>query len=105
MNHIARSCASFKHGRSMAHDTSAVAKSLFVLFAEDKPNSLELRMKVRPDHLEYIKKFDVKVGGPTFTPDGKTFNGSMLIVSAKSLEEVQELARNDPYTKVFVEQI
>lgn len=74
---------------------------LFVIHAIDKPASLELRLKVRPTHLEYLTAAGAQVvaAGPTLTDDGQGMTGSVLIVEAADKAAAETFARNDPYAK------
>jgi uncharacterized protein YciI len=71
---------------------------LFVLIGHDGPRGQELRPKVRPAHLEYVRaaaqKGKIVLGGP-FT-DG---SGSLIVFDAESQEEAARFADNDPYRK------
>ncbi len=71
---------------------------LFVISWLDKPNSLDVRMGAREAHLAYAHQLGdrVKLGGPFLDADGQ-MAGSLLIVEAESLEEVQALHDADPY--------
>ena len=67
----------------------------------DKPNSVELRMKTRPAHLEWIEKTNMKFvfAGPILTDDGQTLVGSVIIADHESLEAARALQKEDPYQK------
>jgi uncharacterized protein YciI len=71
---------------------------LFALIGHDSPKGQELRPKVRPTHLEYIRAAanagKIVLGG-RFT-DG---SGSLLVLEAESRDEAAKFAQNDPYTK------
>lgn len=72
----------------------------FLIIARDKPDSLELRMANRPEHLAYIKSLDcLQLAGPTLDENGKP-DGSMLIFTCETLEQAEEICANDPFTKV-----
>ena len=73
----------------------------YIITAFDKPNSLDLRMSVRPDHLAYASGIGITVlGGPLLTEgDDPKPKGSMLIVEVDSREQAEEFAKNDPYNK------
>ena len=71
---------------------------LFALIGHDSPKGQELRPKVRPTHLEYIRaaaKAGKIVLGGRFT-DG---SGSLIVLEAGSHDEAAKFAQNDPYTK------
>jgi uncharacterized protein len=73
---------------------------LFALLCTDKPNSLDLRMKVRPDHLAYLEGLGtaVKAAGP-FTTDEGSPTGTLAIFEAADREAVEAMAAADPYAK------
>ncbi|MEZ5343483.1 MAG: YciI family protein [Acidimicrobiales bacterium] len=70
----------------------------FVIHAEDRADSLELRKATRPTHLAYMNQFPILVGGPMLDANGDPC-GSTIIMEAESLEAAQEFAANDPYAK------
>ena len=71
---------------------------LFVISWTDKPGSLDVRMANREAHLAYMASLGdkVKLGGPFQDGEGQ-MNGSLIIVEAESLEQVQALHAKDPY--------
>jgi uncharacterized protein YciI len=73
----------------------------FAVLNHDKPDGLELRMKVRETHLEYLRSVGDRLmtAGPILSEDGKTPIGSLLIVEAESLEAAREFAAADPYAR------
>ena len=73
---------------------------LFALICTDKPNSVELRMSVRPDHLKYLESLGtaLKAAGP-FTSDEGQPTGSLVIIEAADRAAAQAMAANDPYAK------
>lgn len=67
----------------------------------DKANSVDLRMKTRPEHLAWVEQ---EVSGPVFigpilADDGATPIGSVFIVEAPDLAAARALAARDPYAK------
>lgn len=73
---------------------------LFMILAHDKADSLDVRMKNRPAHLEYLKDAGdrIKLGGPILSPgDDPKPIGSMIIIDAASEGAVRLFADNDPY--------
>ncbi len=74
---------------------------LFVIHATDKPGNLDLRLKTRAAHLDYLTAAGEKVvaAGPTLTEDGAGMTGSVLIIEAANRAGAEEFARNDPYAK------
>lgn len=74
---------------------------LFAIFCIDKPDSLELRLATRADHLSYLHSHQSKLVevGPLLD-DGGLPLGSMVVVDAENREEAQAFAAADPYTLV-----
>lgn len=84
---------------------------LYVIIAEDTPDSLEKRMASRPAHLERMKPLvdagRVVIGGPMPAIDDENpgeagFTGSMVIAEFGSLEEAKTWAEADPYVEAGV---
>lgn len=84
---------------------------LYAIIAEDIADSLELRMKTRPAHLERAKQL-VDEGRLVFAgphpaiddndPGEAGFTGSLIIAEFNSLEEAQSWADTDPYVDAGV---
>ena len=76
---------------------------LFALLCKDKPGQLALRLETRPAHVEHLNRLDaegtLKMAGPFLDADGKAC-GSLIIVSAETLEAAKALADADPFAKV-----
>lgn len=73
---------------------------LFVITAKDKPDSLDLRQSLRPQHLQYLADAGdrVKLAGPILGEgEDATPKGSMIILDAASEGAVRLFAQNDPY--------
>ena len=73
---------------------------LFALICADKPNSLDLRMKERPDHLAWLTSLGeaLKMAGPFTTDEGSPI-GSLVIIEAATRAGAEAIAKNDPYAK------
>jgi len=73
---------------------------LYALLCTDKPNSVDLRMSVRPDHLAYLKGLGkgLKFAGP-FLDDAGTAVGSLVVIEAADRAGAEAIAANDPYRK------
>jgi uncharacterized protein YciI len=73
----------------------------YALICTDKPNSLDLRLANRPDHIAYLKSLGdtLVLAGPFTEDDGKTMNGSLIVVEAPSREAAKEIADGDPFAK------
>ena len=74
----------------------------FVLICNDKPNSLELRLKTRPAHITYIEGFLDKLilAGPMLAEDGETPTGSLILMNFATRAEAEAFSAGDPYNKV-----
>lgn len=74
---------------------------LFIVHCIDKPNSLDLRLATRPQHIEYIHEHEdnVFVAGPTLGDDGVAMTGTVLIVNMPDRAAVQSFMDGDPYYK------
>lgn len=72
---------------------------LFVLSAIDKENSLDLRMKSREAHFDYVRKTGVvRLGGPFLDAKGD-MAGSLIIFEAADIDAARAWHANDPYVK------
>ena len=73
---------------------------LFALICTDKPASLELRLKARPDHLAYLESLGsgLKAAGP-FTDDGGGPIGSLVVIEATDRKAAETIAARDPYAR------
>jgi uncharacterized protein YciI len=73
----------------------------YALICTDKPNSLDLRLANRPDHVAYLKSLGdtLVLAGPFTNDDGETMDGSLIVVEAPSREAAKEIADGDPFAK------
>jgi uncharacterized protein YciI len=73
----------------------------YALICTDKPNSLDLRLANRPDHVAYLKSLGdtLVLAGPFTKDDGETMNGSLIVVEAPSREAAKQIADGDPFAK------
>ena len=74
---------------------------LVALFCFDKPNSVELRMKVRPTHLAWIESTGVELvfAGPMLNEQGEGPHGSIFVGEFESLAAAEAFAKADPYAQ------
>ncbi|MDF2530114.1 MAG: hypothetical protein K0Q57_994 [Gammaproteobacteria bacterium] len=79
---------------------------LYVIFATDHPNSLELRKQARPAHLARLEQLKSEgrliLAGPcpaidSLDPGEAGFTGSMIVAEFSSLKEAEDWAKLDPY--------
>lgn len=80
----------------------------YAIISEDVENSLDLRKRVRPDHLARLKALvdegRLLAAGPhpaidAVDPGEAGFTGSLVIADFPSLEQATEWANEDPYMK------
>lgn len=73
---------------------------LFALVALDRPNSVERRMAIRPEHLKHLDALGEQLilAGP-FLNDKEEGVGSIVIVEADTLEEAREMFNRDPFVR------
>ena len=71
---------------------------LYALLCTDKPHSVDLRMKVRAEHLAYLKgpNVSLKSAGP-FLDEAGNPTGSIVIIEAADMAAAKIVAANDPY--------
>jgi uncharacterized protein YciI len=74
---------------------------LYALICTDNPNSLELRLANRLDHVAYLKSLGqtLVLAGPFTKDDGETMTGSLIVVEAPSREAAKKIADGDPFAK------
>ena len=83
----------------------------YVIFAQDVPNSLALRLSARPAHLARLQELHDKgrllTAGPMPAIDAENpgeagFTGSTVIAEFQSLQAAQQWAESDPYVTAGV---
>ena len=76
---------------------------LFCIVAIDRPGRLDRRRANRQAHLAHLATLGAKLrtAGP-FTAEDGTPCGSMLVIEAGRLEDVEAFAASDPYAKAGV---
>lgn len=83
----------------------------YVIFAQDKPDTLALRLSVREQHLERLKQLQAEdrllTAGPNPAIDDENpgeagFTGSTVIAKFNNLEEAEQWANTDPYVAADV---
>ncbi|MBP0629672.1 YciI family protein [Cupriavidus sp. AcVe19-1a] len=78
--------------------------AFYAIFATDKPGMRAVRERVRPAHRAYLREtasHEVRVclGGPTLDPQGETMNGTLLVVEAGNIVDVERFLSGDPYMR------
>jgi uncharacterized protein len=73
---------------------------LFALVALDRPNSVERRLAIRPEHLKHLEALGdaLFLAGP-FLNDKEEGVGSIVVIEAKSLDEAREMFNRDPFVR------
>ncbi|CAI1569890.1 YciI family protein [Serratia proteamaculans] len=84
---------------------------LYLIYAQDVPNSLENRLSVRPAHLARLQALRdagrLVIAGPnpaidSNDPGSAGFSGSTVIAEFASLTDAQAWAEQDPYVTAGV---
>ncbi|WP_413503857.1 YciI family protein [Serratia grimesii] len=84
---------------------------LYLIYAQDVPNSLENRLSVRPAHLARLQALRAEgrlvIAGPnpaidSNDPGSAGFSGSTVIAEFASLADAQAWAKQDPYVAAGV---
>lgn len=79
---------------------------LYAIIAQDVENSLQDRLKARPDHLARLQQLQDEgrliIAGPhpsidSNDPGEAGFSGSLVVAEFNSLEDAQHWADTDPY--------
>lgn len=74
----------------------------YVLICRDKPDSLQVRLDTRGNHLAYLQALDekgiLKIAGPMMGADEKPC-GSLIIMQADDRATIEAIAADDPYAK------
>jgi hypothetical protein len=87
---------------------------LYAILSQDVENSLELRRKARPAHVQRLQELQeagrLIIAGPhprvdSDDPGPAGFSGSLIIAEFVSLDEAEKWARQDPYVKGGVYQL
>jgi len=80
--------------------------SLYALIGNDHPDSLQLRMSVRAEHLARVRELAdegrIAIAGPfpavdADEPTDAGFTGSLIVAEFDSLEQATEWFAADPY--------
>ena len=84
---------------------------LYAIIAEDREDSLEVRLKSRPSHVERLKQLQNEgrliLAGPHPAIDAEDpgpagFSGSLIVAEFTDLENAKAWANEDPYIKAGV---
>lgn len=84
---------------------------LYAIIAQDVENSLENRLKARPDHLKRLEALQSEgrlvLAGPhpaidSEDPGEAGFTGSLVVAEFDSLSDAQAWADSDPYVSAGV---
>jgi len=72
----------------------------YAILTFDKPGSDELRVKLRPEHVEYLsaRKALMLVGGAMLDAGGRP-QGGIIIIDTEDEAEAQNFAAGDPFNK------
>jgi len=73
---------------------------LYSIIARDKPNGLEHRLAVRPEHLKHLEALGPRLvlAGPFQNEEGKA-TGSFMVIEADDLDAARTLYEKDPFIR------
>lgn len=73
----------------------------YAILTTDKPNSAELRARVRDTHIEYLTANVHKLlaAGALINDDGSGGHGGILIVDTDDRKDAEAFIAADPFTK------
>ena len=73
----------------------------YAIITRDKPNHLDLRNRVRAEHLEFLEANQDKLlaAGAMTDDDGQGGYGGIIIVDTEDREEAWSLIQSDPFTR------
>jgi uncharacterized protein YciI len=69
----------------------------YMVTADDKPGTADLRFRVRPSHIAYLGK--LIAAGAKMEDDGVTATGSLYVIDTDSREEAERFVADDPFMK------
>ncbi len=74
---------------------------IFVFSLIDKPDSLALRLRMRPEHKAYLAPISERMAfaGILTADDGQTMIGSLLAIDFESRDAAHAWLANEPFTK------
>jgi len=67
----------------------------------DRPDSYDLRLQLRPAHLEYLSEIGpmLLACGAKLSDDGETADGGVYLLDVETREEAQAVIDADPFTR------
>ena len=82
----------------------SAAVSHYMVIARDRADGLETREQTRPAHRRYLRnpaphRVRVILAGPVCDTTTQLMRGTLLIVEARSTEEVARFIADDPYSR------
>jgi uncharacterized protein len=74
----------------------------YAIFATDRSGMQDVRERVRPAHRAYLRAptrhgVFVRLGGATLDQLSEAMNGTLLILEAECIEDVESFLGGDPY--------
>jgi uncharacterized protein len=83
----------------------------YAIIAEDREESLEARLKARPEHVERLRQLQhegrLLIAGPHPAIDAQDpgpagFSGSLIVAEFTDIDSAKQWADDDPYVKAGV---
>lgn len=72
----------------------------YAINSYDHPCSVDKRMELRPEHLDWLRENTPRLlaAGAKRNEEGEPI-GSLVIVDVETIEEAEEIAKADPYSR------
>lgn len=73
----------------------------YMVIADDRPDSADLRARIRPSHIAYLESNLPKLlgAGAKMADDGVTAIGSLYLIDTDSREEAERFVAEDPFMR------
>lgn len=77
---------------------------IYIFHLIDKPDSGELRLRIRPEHKAYLAEMSdhIAFAGPLMAEDGQAMIGSLLAINFGSPAAAQAWLADEPFTRAGV---
>ncbi|MDP1743052.1 MAG: YciI family protein [Polaromonas sp.] len=77
---------------------------IYIFHLIDKPDSGELRLRIRPEHKAYLAEMSdhIAFAGPLMAEDGQAMIGSLLAINFDSRAAAQAWLADEPFTRAGV---
>ena len=76
----------------------------YMVVADDRPGTAELRARIRPDHIAYLETNLARLlgAGAKMSDDGVTATGSLYLIDTDDRNEAERFVAEDPFMRAGV---